>query len=199
MGDTGITRVKVRAKVGIGDLTVATPYVKSFNVNQARGQISTFDVSLMVSHDDIKDTITGDSVVIEAGEEGKLKKIFQGIARKAKIAPCWEDPKYVILSVSGEDILSQLRGKKFSRRCRSQLSCWTTIDDVVRDGLKSDKFLFQGNQMWLMDGAKPLKENQVIHYKGSIPHEGPGGAKASNSQGSGDVTFAITFAQPGGS
>ena len=44
-----IERVKVRARIDIGGLSVSTPFVQSFNVRKQRGQISTFDASLKVT------------------------------------------------------------------------------------------------------------------------------------------------------
>lgn len=165
----GIERIKVRARVEIGSLTVSTPFVKAFNVTKARGQVSTFDATLKVSHDDVKGSMTGDNVKILAGTDSGLSQIFIGMVRKAKISPCWDDPKFVMLSISGEDILSRLRGKKFTRRCRATMSCWTAITGIARRGLKSDKFAFQNLPYLWTDGGGPLSESNRIHY---VPGQG---------------------------
>jgi hypothetical protein len=136
-----IDRVKIRAKISIGNtFYVQTPYILSFNVSVARGQVSTFSASIKVSHEDIRSGITGSTIKIEAGEGSPETTIFQGIVRKATISPVFDDPKYVVISLSGEDNLSLLRNKKYTRRCRSTLSTYCTIDDVVRAGLRSSKF-----------------------------------------------------------
>ena len=135
-----IEQVKVRAKVTMGNLSVETPYVQSFNVTKTRGQISTFSASLKIDADEVSGSITGSNILIEAGTEGGIKAIFTGIVKQAKISPCWDDPHYVILSMSGEDVLSTLVGKKYSRRCRATRSMFITITGVTREGLKSGKF-----------------------------------------------------------
>jgi hypothetical protein len=129
-----IERVKCRARVDLGNLRVETPFVQSFNVRKQRGQVSTFDVSLKVSHDEISGTLTGNNIEIHAGEGSPSELIFTGIVRNAKISPCYDDPKYVLLSVSGADPLSLLAGKKYTRRCRSTRASWTAITGVVRSG-----------------------------------------------------------------
>lgn len=147
----GIDAVPIGATVKIGSLTVNTPYILSFNVRRQRGQISTFDASLKVSDTQIgMGSLTGSSAEIYAGQEsgggssrGSSNQIFGGLVKKATMTPCFDDPSYTILNVSGEDILSQLKGKKFTRRCKGQKSSWVTIDGVSRKGLKSSKFKFK--------------------------------------------------------
>jgi len=137
-----INMVKIRARVSIGDLVVETPYILSFNVTKSRGQLSTFSVSLKVKHVDVGGPIVGDSVLIEAGEGSPAKKIFSGITKSANITPCRDDPLYVILNLSGTDILSVLQGKKYTRRCRSTKGMWVSIESISRPGLKSGKFSY---------------------------------------------------------
>ena len=139
-----IRRIKIRARIEVSGITAETPYIQSFNVNKRRGQVSTFDASLKVSSDSVGGSIAGGMVVIYAGEgdSGKSNKIFTGICRAAKISPCFDDPKYVILSISGADQMSLLEGKRYTRRCRSSQSTWTAITGVIRKGLKSGKFAY---------------------------------------------------------
>jgi len=132
-----IEQVKVRAKIEIGSLKVKTPYIQSFNVKKGRGAISTFDASLKISHEDVSGVITGSKIIIYAGVKGKLKKIFTGMVRSAKISPCFDDPQFVIISISGSDNLILLNGKKYTRRCRATKSKYVTITGVVRAGLKT--------------------------------------------------------------
>ena len=140
----GIQQVKVRAKITIGSgLIVETPYILCFNVNKARGQISTFSASLKVHKNDISHSISGDNIKIYAGSNGATNVVFSGIVKSIQISPCWDDPQYVFMNVSGEDILSILRGKKYTRRSTASNSSWISIDGVTRQGLRSSKFKAQ--------------------------------------------------------
>ena len=132
-----IEQVKVRATIEIGSLRVETPYIQSFSVKKSRGAISTFDASLKISHKDVSGAITGSKVVICAGVKSGLKKIFTGMVRSAKISPCFDDPQFVLISISGSDNLILLNGKKYTRRCRVTKSKYVTITGVVRAGLKT--------------------------------------------------------------
>lgn len=137
-----ITMVKIRATIRIGNNILAeTPFILSFNVNKARGQISTFDASVKVLAG--TSNLTGGQVQIEAGEEGHENKIFSGVVKKATISPCFDDPQYVIINLSGRDVLGQLEGKKFTRRCKASRTAWISIDGVTRKGLKSGKFKYK--------------------------------------------------------
>lgn len=146
----GITTVPIRATVTIGSLSVSTPFVLSFTVRKARGQINTFDASLKVGHDKISGPVSGGSVSIKAGSKGKINQIFTGIVRNAKMTPCWDDPNYVILSISGNDTLSLLQGKKYTRRCRASLGQFCVITSARR-GLKSGKFTYDSENVFELD------------------------------------------------
>ena len=143
-----ITQVKIRAKITIGGFTAVTPapgysnFIQSFTVRKQRGQVGSFDASLKVSHEQVTGSITGDSVKIYAGEGVANSQIFTGSVKAAKISPCFDDPDYVILSVSGVDSMSLLQGKKYTRRCRATKAAWCAITGVVRRGLKSGKFTY---------------------------------------------------------
>ena len=136
-----IELIKVRARIIIGNsITVETPFIQSFNVRKARGQPSSFDASLKVDHSVINNTQVAGPVVVEAGANGNLNKIFTGIIKKATVSPCWDDPGYVMFNISGLDILSNLQGKKYTRRCRATKSTWISINGVTREGLRDGKF-----------------------------------------------------------
>jgi len=131
--------VKVRASVTIGSHTVETPNVLSFTVKKSRGQSSTFDASLKIS---AGASISGGSdVTISAGKDSP-SLIFTGIVKRAQISPCWEDPSYSILTISGNDVLTLLENKKYTRRCRGTSVRWAIINEVVRPGLRSGKLNF---------------------------------------------------------
>ncbi len=136
--------VKVRAKVKIGHLTIGPnpPHVQSFSVTRNRNAPTTCSVSVKVrTNASSGSSLTGGNLEIYAGAGGTANtKIFQGVVKTARISPCFDDPSYVILSVTGSDALSLLEGKKYTRRCRGTLSSWVSIEGVARSGLKSGKF-----------------------------------------------------------
>lgn len=154
-----ITMVKIRAKITIGDsFTVETPYILSFNVNKQRGQVSTFDASTKVLAG--TPSLTGGQIIIEAGTDDNLNKIFSGIVKKATIKPCFDDPQYVIIDLAGADVLSLLAGKKFTRRCKASKTAWISIEGVGRKGLKSGKFKYKKEETMVLDDAE-LDETSV--------------------------------------
>jgi hypothetical protein len=137
----GISQVKVRARITIGNsIDVETPFILKFDVNKIRGQISTFSASLKVHENDISSSIAGDHIKIYAGAGSANNVVFSGIVKSIQITPCWDDPQYVYMNVSGEDILSILRGKKYTRRSTATTSSWISIEGVTRKGLRSGKF-----------------------------------------------------------
>lgn len=156
-----ITPVKIRAKIEIGSLSIVTPYILSFNVTRSRGQVSTFSASLKVSHRDTVGDITGDTVEISAGE-GTPKKIFTGMVKKATMTPCFDDPDYVVLNLSGADVLCLLEGKKYTRRCAGQKTAWVLINGVTRTGLKSGKFKYKQEEALFVTSAE-VNEDPNLH------------------------------------
>lgn len=155
-----IEQVKIRARIVVGSITVETPYIQSFNVRKERGKISTFDASLKVQASENVDSIIGD-VQIYAGRDSASNLIFTGVCRSAKISPCYDDPAYFILSISGCDKLINLQGKKFTRRCRAIESTWCAITGVVRPGLRSGKLAYTNENILRIDGGKTNKEDGV--------------------------------------
>lgn len=159
----GINLVKVRAEVSVGSLTVSTPFVQSFNVRKTRNQLSTFDVSLKIAYAEISGSNTGGAVSIKAGKADSLNQIYTGIAKHINISPCWDDPGYVILSVSGTDVLSLLENKKYTRRCRATKSSWVTINKVERQGLRSGKFSYVEGTVSLSPDSALLKSVDIVN------------------------------------
>ena len=164
--------VPVRARVSVGGLIAETPFVTSFNVNRSRGQISTFSATIKVHYGQLGNAVGGD-VVIEAGPEGSINKIFTGICRSSNITPCRDDPAYILLTISGNDILSELQGKKITRRCKSSATTWVSITGVVRQGLKSGKLTYvPGDQNFFMDDLQTREQNPVTKTQSqSMPDE----------------------------
>ena len=192
-----ITAVPCRAVISIADLTVKTPFVLSFNVRKARGQVGTFDASLKVSHDEVNGSISGGNAVVQAGTRGRLNKIFTGMVTAAKISPCFDDPHYAILSVQGVEYIGQLKGKKYTRRCRATKGLFCTIQSVVRKGLKSGKFTYEREVGSLsmddgeMDEALPVTKSKSVSDYGQIETE-----KAGSKANLGDVSFSILYQDP---
>jgi hypothetical protein len=162
-----IQMVKVRARIKVGTtFTCETPYIQRFNVNKTRGQAATFDASLKVANKDVLGNISGDSVTIEAGVKGaSLPTIFTGFIKKVSVSPCYDDPSYVILSVSGIDPIGYLDGKKYTRRCRATKGTYVTIDGVQRKGLKSGKFGYNKKTSIEMSGGDIDKKEQLTETR----------------------------------
>lgn len=157
-----IERVKCRAKITVGGLTAETPYIQSFNVRKQRGQISTFDASMKIPAGvGGADDIAAGDVIIWAGRDVAEKKIFTGICLNAKISPCFDDPAYVMLSISGADKLILLQGKKFTRRVIKRETAWCAITGVVRRGLRSGKFAYDNESVVEITDGDLEKENRT--------------------------------------
>lgn len=156
-----IENIKIRARIQGSGVDVSTPYIMSFSVNRQRGQISTFSAQVKVN----KTTIiqTGGNIKIYAGTDTEMPLIFTGITKKATMTPCWDDPSFVILNLSGVDILHKLENKKFTRRQIVQESSFCCIEGVSRRGLKSDKFKFSSEPIVLPTTDGDLKNAGVIN------------------------------------
>jgi hypothetical protein len=155
-----ISRVKVRAKITIGSLIVETPFIQSFNVNKQRGQVGTMSASLKVNQEEINGPVAGDNIKVFAGKEGDMPQIFTGIVKSAKISPCFDDPSYVIMSLTAADLMIMLRNKIYTRRCRATKASWTAITGVVRRGLKSGKFTYNTEPVIFKDAGKDKKGSE---------------------------------------
>jgi len=164
-----IQMVKIRASITLGNLIAVTPsaamasdnIIMSFNVDRSRGQISTFSASMKVRAGTVGN-IFGKQVVIRAGQDSPANLIFTGICRTANITPCRDDPIFVILSISGNDILSRLDGKKYTRRCRSTRGTWVAINSVTRPGLRTGKLAYTPEDPTIeTGGGDVLKKGEV--------------------------------------
>lgn len=164
-----IEMVPVRARIKIGDLVVSTPYVQSFNVRKQRGQASSFDATLKVRASSAS-RMSGSGVEISAGSSS-VRLIFTGICKAAKVSPCYDDPNYVILSVSGVDALYKLEGQLYTRRCRGTESTWVTITGVTRKGLKSGKFSYSNEPTLHIDDGDVFKNTSFTIYGGQSSYE----------------------------
>lgn len=191
-----IDRVKIRAKITIGSLIVQTgdgyADVMSFNVTKSRRTPSTFNASLKVPAGAITGNLVGSNVTIEAGEDSANNTIFVGFARSAKINPCFDDPYYVVLTISGNDVLSFLQGKKYTRRCRATRSVWVSINSVNRKKLKSGKFEVRKEETFDMtDGPLPT-DGSDVRYR--VPaYEKINFSSPKVNDGTGVVNLEATF------
>jgi hypothetical protein len=182
-----IDMVKIRARITIGGLVVVTPYILSFNVNLVRGQVGTFDASVKVPYDESGD-ITGNNIVIEAGEGSPKNTIFTGTVKEAKISPVFQDPLYVLINMRGDDLLSELVNKKFTRRCKATQTSWVSIDGVVRKGLRSGKFkavtdqLIDTMETYFSDNAETIKYRSTANADkmASVAKNPPKGSNYTN-------------------
>lgn len=155
-----IERVKIRARIEIGNFDVETPYILSFNVNRTRGQASTFDARIKIAEGEVAD-MTGGPIKIYAGSGYARDLIFTGIVKKATMSPCFDDPHFVLVNLSGADALSLLQSKKYTRRCRATATSWATIDGVARKGLKSGKFKYRQQPVLLVTDSE-LKDTPQL-------------------------------------
>jgi len=168
--------VRCRCRVTVGGLVAGTPcnytnHVLSFNVDKSRGQPGTCSVSIRAQKGEAGFASNRGVITIAAGQNGANNSIFYGYIRSVTISPCREYPNCVMLNVTGVDALSKLEGKKYTRRCRSQLASWVSIDGVAREGIRSGKLMWVPNQPFLeFDGGKLSGQSEVSKYRGaSLP------------------------------
>ena len=182
-----ITQVPIRARIDVGGTVVETPYVLSFNVHRRRGSPTTFDASVKINKSVSGTGSVGGGVAISAGS-GSVHRIFTGIVRGAKITPCWDDPSYAILTLTGDDTLGFLKGKKYSRRCRGTKSTFCFITGVVRSGLKSGKFAYATDAAWEFD---PGTVNMEMANSAHGTNTSLGGIKLSDAEGANLGTLGV--------
>ncbi len=133
-----LNTVKIRASVQLGTLNVETPYVLSFNVTKERNKKSTFTASLKIKEEELGSLI-GDTITISAGEVTP-KLIFTGYILLSSPSPCWDDPKYIVLNISGADILYILENEQFTRMSTYSEDSWAIITGINRKSAKSPQF-----------------------------------------------------------
>ena len=170
--------VRVRALIEIGNLRAGTPplgydnHILSFNVDKSRGQISTFSASLKIRRTDISGGLVNNAEVkIYAGTRSSYAQnlIFTGVIRTATISPNRDDPEFVILNINGNDRLSYLTGKKYTRRCRSTKGVWVSIDSVSRPGLRSGKLTPTPNKEYInVWGGDIFSDSNLVTVRSPI-------------------------------
>jgi hypothetical protein len=111
---------------------------------------------------------TGGVITIDAGANGANHRVFYGFIKSVTISPCREYPSFVIMNITGVDVLSKLEGKKFTRRCRYAHGTWVSITGVVREGLRSGKLLYVPNEPYLdFNGGKLNKQDTLSKTRGT--------------------------------
>lgn len=137
-----IVQQPVRAEISIGDITIETPDVISFNVSRKRGQAAaTFSASLKISYTIMSSSVDFlvDKVTIRAGEKGSLKTVFTGYIYQAVINPIRTDASKVMLNISGSDPLSKLEGQIVNRRVKTWRDGdgppgrWGIVNNIVKE------------------------------------------------------------------
>lgn len=134
-----LNTVHIRATINFGGVVVVTPYILSFNVKKERNQKSTFSASVKILATDLVN-LSDSNITINAGVEGSETRIFTGDVLQSNPSPCWEDPKYVILNISGSDILHRLENEKYTRLQEYSVSKWALITGVNRKAKKGSQF-----------------------------------------------------------
>ena len=129
-----IEQVPIRAKISGSGFNLETPYILSFYIRKNRNELSSFNFSAKVN---------GTSLTGAGGGQVSFEvngvKIYTGIILSINARPCFDDPQYTIVDVSGTDIRKELEYKQYTRRSTDSLSSWALITGVVRKGLKSSK------------------------------------------------------------
>lgn len=152
-----LTTVCINCTVSMGGLGVSTPYIKSFSVNRSRGSQGTASASIKVLSS--FNAAAGESFSISCRSNGT---VFTGTIVKASASPCFDDPAYVIINVEAEDAWRELTGKKFTRRCRSSLSRWASVDGISRSGLRDTGFQKQKAKDVIVSGGEYEKSRADV-------------------------------------
>ena len=134
-----IESVPIRATIKFGGITVKTPYILSFSVLKTRNTKTTFNARLKILSHNLSN-ISRNEITISAGKLNNERLIFTGYILTAKPSPCFDDPNYTILMLSGADILYRLDGEKYTRRQIDHKSRWAIIEGVQRKSPKSSRF-----------------------------------------------------------
>jgi hypothetical protein len=148
----GIEVTAIRAKVTFGTVVVETPYILSFGVSKSRNSSSTFNAAVKILTDDLGN-ITDNNIVIEAGVLDDLNTIFTGYVLRTAPSPCWEDPNYVTLNISGSDILYRLQNEKYTRRQIAKQNKWAAIDSVTKKADKGAQFKLINSEVLVTTGG----------------------------------------------
>lgn len=158
-------RAKIVFKESEYDLVIATPYIQSFSINKNRGATSTFSASIKVAAEYLSE-ISGE-IEIYAGTVDNIHIIFTGFIKRVVPSPVWDDPGYLMLNITGTDILYRLDNKRFTRRQEYSDSSWAQITDV-REGIRSSNLKYAPSEPKMVptkQGLVEVVEKEAVSVK----------------------------------
>jgi hypothetical protein len=165
-----ITIEKIRARLSFGtgpdELVFETPLVSSFTVSRSRSSLpSTFSASIRVPATQIFPV--DQEVIIEAGTEGNLKRLFTGRVSSITVNPSFEDAGEYTVNLSGQDRFEELVGKNISRRQRTRgFSTFAAITGVTsrapQKGLSIEQRKQSGGSQRIVNPDTNIREHSKL-------------------------------------
>lgn len=167
-----ITLEKIRARISFGSPSdpssaqFETPYVKSFTITRSRSNLSAqFSASIEIPSDFA--IPAGEDIVIEAGTEGNLRRLFTGRVLSVTVNPSFENAARYVINLSGQDRFQELEGKNISRRQRARaLSSFATITSITskapQKGISLEKRLSSGGAVQFVNDDTNLREHSTL-------------------------------------
>ena len=124
----GIRTEKIRATIELSGVSIRTPYVKAFSIEEARQRLGvTFSATVEIPAS--SSFIAGSDIVIYAGLQGAEEKRFTGMVKSISTQPSFDKAGYFVLSISGVTKLGDIEGRTFSRRLKSDgFAMFVSID-----------------------------------------------------------------------
>ena len=161
-----ITLEKIRATITFGTLAFETPDIKSFTVSKSRSSLAaTFSASIEVPSTTIFPA--GEDIVIEAGVQGDLQRIFTGRVLSVTVNPSFEKASAYVVNLSGADRFQELEGKNISRRQRARaLSSFAAITGISnkkpQKGLSVEKRQQSGGSHQIVNSDTNIREHSKL-------------------------------------
>lgn len=154
----GIRTEKIRATIDLSNVIIKTPYVKAFNVDKDRQRLATtFSATVEIL---ASSSFIPADIVISAGLKDAEQKIFTGMIKSITTSPSFDKAGYFVLSLSGVDRMSELEGRTFSRRLKSDgFSTFVSIDGGSSNrptrGVSIDKKIWGGQHTYTSPSPSP--------------------------------------------
>jgi hypothetical protein len=167
-----ITLERIRARISFGSPSdpssaqFETPDVKSFTVTKSRGTLaSQFSASIEIPSSFA--IPAGEDLVIEAGTDGNLRRLFTGRILTVTVNPSFENAASYIVNLSGQDKFFDLEGKNVSRRQRSRaLSSFAAITSITakspQKGISLERRQASGSRMKITNPDTNLREHSRL-------------------------------------
>lgn len=202
-----ITLEKIRARISFGSPSdpssaqFETPDVKSFTVTRSRGTLaSQFSASIEIPSNFA--IPAGEDLVIEAGTEGNLRRLFTGRILSVTVNPSFENAASYVVNLSGQDRFYELEGKNISRRQRARaLSSFAAITSVTskapQKGISLEKRQASGGFQQLTNPDTNLREHSKlvrtdrISWDPFLPAKDPESVEDSSSTDANQATIDI--------